>query len=70
MAEPARRPDPPAQALVFTGAPGRHSDQSMLTIPHNITWWKGIEVQDRSGAVRAAAWTSDSPAQHVVVNSQ
>jgi hypothetical protein len=20
----------------------------MLTIPHNITWWKGIEVQDRS----------------------
>jgi hypothetical protein len=42
----------------------------MLTIPHNITWWKGIEVRDRSGTVRAAAWTSDSPAQHVVVNFQ
>jgi hypothetical protein len=31
-----------------------------LTTPHNITWWKDIEVQDWTGAVRAAAWTSDS----------
>lgn len=27
--------------------------------PRNITWWKDIEVQDWSGAARAAAWTSD-----------
>jgi hypothetical protein len=31
-----------------------------LTTPSNITWWKDIEVQDWSGAVRAAAWTADS----------
>ena len=31
-----------------------------LTTPNNITWWKDIEIQDWSGAVRAAAWTSDS----------
>jgi hypothetical protein len=32
----------------------------MLTTPKNITWWKDIEIQDWTGAVRAAAWTSDS----------
>jgi hypothetical protein len=31
-----------------------------LTTPGNVTWWKDIEVQDWTGAVRAAAWTSDN----------
>ena len=31
-----------------------------LTTPGNIAWWKEIEIQDWTGAVRAAAWTADS----------
>jgi hypothetical protein len=33
--------------------------QVVLKTPSNITWWKDIEIQDWTGAVRAAAWTSD-----------
>lgn len=31
-----------------------------LTTPGNITWWNDTEIQDWTGAVRAAAWTADS----------
>lgn len=57
----------------FSGMTLEDGDQIVLTtsqrnIPHltitlrtpgHITWWKGIEIQDWTGAVRAAAWTAD-----------
>lgn len=39
-----------------------HADQVTITLNAGagITWWKDIEVYDKTGALRAAAWTQDS----------
>lgn len=47
--------DPP---YLNSGSPS--SGPGVPTGAENITWWKDIEIQDWTGAVRAAAWTSDS----------
>ncbi|MGN6128361.1 MAG: hypothetical protein ACTHON_17530 [Humibacter sp.] len=41
----------------------QQTNNSFVTInlitPSTITWWKDIEIQDWTGAIIAAAWTSD-----------